>query len=732
MRNGNFLFFSIFTFFSVFNLSGISFNSITLSNDDKLLLTAEADSLKTLFLFTLSDKTIQPLTSFPEKLQLIDNGRTILAINRFGVTKIPVAGGLPSFFTGYPSFMEGNLPLTDRFNEFTASANGRWILYIEPSSPAYGNLFLVNTDSGIKRLVSEKVELPVSDFPAKWSPDSRLFVYLKGGRLYFYPILGDLSTMIDERYRIIGSGGINSVFWGQQGDFFYLQGKILYRIISTELFTRTIYGDFLSAGSVASSLPIEFDSGFDRFWIAPDSKSILIDKSGKTFFIFRLGENPITSASLPFVSIPQGADNFNVLWSSGYLSIISSFNNEPIIWRFEINETSINTLSNKNIPDSSNGALSPDGTRAVFWGKNGLELWDFSTWRPLQRLSRENVYYCVWSSNTQLISGNAKYIEEINISDSNLSRRSICLSNVDEAGFEFVQSGSSRIFARIESEWFTTDGKSSWVPANYPQLQQVSLSSERYRAFLEPQPSGVFENIPMIRSVNSANTTPLISGYSEGNNYFTAGKPQVALCFDLYDDDTGLYQVLSALNRHKIKATFFLNGNFIRQNPGATAVISQSGHETGSLFYAPIDFSDSRYRITQEYIAQGLARNEDEFFRATGKELSLLWHPPFYRSTNFIINAAAGAGYKTVERTIDPGDWLSVEDAVKLNINQTQPSEMIEQIMQKKTNGAIIPIRLGLLPGRRDEYLFQRIDILLEAMIRSGIEIVPVSKITGK
>jgi peptidoglycan/xylan/chitin deacetylase (PgdA/CDA1 family) len=388
-------------------------------------------------------------------------------------------------------------------------------------------------------------------------------------------------------------------------------------------------------------------------------------------------------------------------------------------------------LSNRNIPDSSTGALSPDGSRAAFWGKNGIELWDFSAWRPLQRLSSESVYFCAWSSNSQLISGNGKFIEEINISDANVTRRSICLSNVDEAGFEFVSSGSSRILARIENDWFATDGKSLWVPVNNVQLQQASLSSERYRAFLEPQPSGAFVNIPMIRSINSANSMPLIPNYS-ANNASSAGKLQVAFCFDLYDDDTGLYQVLSALRRHNIKTTFFLNGNFIRQNPAAAAIIAQAGHETGSLFYAPIDFSDSKYRITQEFIAQGLARNEDEYFHATGKELSLLWHPPFYRSANFIITAAAAAGYKTVERTIDPGDWLSIEDAAQLNIRQGAPSDMIEQIMLKKTNGAIIPIRLGLLPGKRDEYLFQRIDILIEAMIRSGVDIVPVSKITGK
>jgi peptidoglycan/xylan/chitin deacetylase (PgdA/CDA1 family) len=207
---------------------------------------------------------------------------------------------------------------------------------------------------------------------------------------------------------------------------------------------------------------------------------------------------------------------------------------------------------------------------------------------------------------------------------------------------------------------------------------------------------------------------------------------EIALCFDLYDDDTGLPHVLAALRRNNIRATFFLNGDFIRRNPAAAAAIAEAGHETASLFYAPLDFSDSRYRITQEFITRGLARNEDEFFNATGRELSLLWHPPFFRSSSLINNAASAAGYFTVERTIDPGDWLSRGDAVRLNLRQTTPSQMIETIIETKSASAVVPVRLGLLPGGRDEYLFQRIDVLLDALLRSGCVIVPVSTVTGR
>jgi hypothetical protein len=55
---------------------------------------------------------------------------------------------------------------------------------------------------------------------------------------------------------------------------------------------------------------------------------------------------------------------------------------------------------------------------------------------------------------------------------------------------------------------------------------------------------------------------------------------------------------------------------------------------------------------------------------------------------------------------------------------------MVEFIMGKKHPDAVIPIRLGLLPGGRDDYLFQYIDILLDALIRSGVKVVPVSALT--
>jgi len=729
MKERKFLLLFIILIFPVFLLSGISFNDLNLSNDDRLLFSAEFEGQRTVFISSLADLSVQQLTAFPERLQLVDNGRTILAMNRFGAVKIQVSGGLPYPIPGYPSFTANNVPLMGKLQEMAASPDGRWILYVEPVTAAYGNLLLIEVLSGAKRVISERVELPAIDFPARWNPDSRYFVYSKGGRLFYFPIISNLSALVDERFRTIGPGTITSVSWGLFGDFYYLTGNTVYRVINPELFTRSVYGDFLSIGAAAGSLPVDFDSTLDRYWISPDSRSILINKNGKALFIFPLGVNQDNSSILLSTAIPQGAENINVLWaSSGRLVIISTIKNEVKVWRFEIIGNTIKNLASAGVPLSSSGALSPDGTKAAFWGRNGLELWDFTNWRLIHK-SGNPVYSCVWNGNGLLIAGGDRFIEEINASEPGFMPRRICLSDADEFGFDSSVRNPSQILARLGNEWFATNGYDSWAGVNNPQLKQVSLTSERYRVFLEPQHSGHYKNIPIVRSVFSPNSVPLVAGHSANSAFTLDRQMPVALCFDLYDDDTGLYHVLAALRSRGMKATFFLNGDFIRRNPLAAAAIAEAGHETASMFYAPIDFSDTRYRITNEFIISGLARNEDEFFHSTGRELSTIWHPPFFRASALINSAAAAAGYTTVTRTIDPGDWLSREEAIRLNLRQIPPSQMIEQIIQQKKPGAVIPIRLGSLPGGRDEYLFQRIDVLLDALVRSGCVVVTVSEV---
>jgi peptidoglycan/xylan/chitin deacetylase (PgdA/CDA1 family) len=230
------------------------------------------------------------------------------------------------------------------------------------------------------------------------------------------------------------------------------------------------------------------------------------------------------------------------------------------------------------------------------------------------------------------------------------------------------------------------------------------------------EPAGTFSVFPSLQP-----------GLSQASRLPRAGSREVALYFDLYDDDQGLPEILDALNCFNIKATFFLNGEFIRRHPLAVSEIVAAGHEAASMFFALIDLSDARYRAGDDFISRGLARNEDEFFRVTGKELALFWHPPWYAVSPAIAASASKAGYVTCGKDVDPLDWVSHEDEKRLGLPMLAPSEMIEYIMEEVKPGSIIPVRLGLLPGGRNGYLFNRINVLLDALVRDGYSLIPVS-----
>jgi peptidoglycan/xylan/chitin deacetylase (PgdA/CDA1 family) len=753
---------ALFLFFALLRplAALVSFGGLDLSDDNRLLFRADvrhdgSPSQNALFVSRLTDLALNQMTAFPEQMELVSNGRLIQVRNAFGALRIPLEGGLPQGVAGFPSFVSGKAVTGGRAEDMAASQDGRWLLYVEPQSPAYGNLMLVDTHSGEKKIAALNVERPDARFPACWSPDSRVFVYASGGKLYYYTVNPAQTAAVDDRYRVIGEGTINSVSWSGTGDFFYLKGSTVFRVRGSELFARTLYADFLEIGAVLGKIPFEFDGNFDRFWISADSRSILLSKGGRNIFYYPLAMDDFNTveASLPYVVIPQCSYDINVLWaSSGPLTVIASVMEEEgpevIVYRLSPQTDAADQRNGRPLsprtafvpleaPPGSAAALSPDGTKALFWGEKGIVLYDYINWRVLRTVSSRPAFSCFWISNEEFVTGDDLRIERVLVSG---FRSLVCLAGASEYSFEEQGKG---VLAQSGGVWFGTDGTSPWAEVSSPQRRNPSQVSGRYRVYLENQVSGPYENLPMIRNTVGVGTMALVPGFqyqreapprdlpeaSRGifSHGLRTGLREVSLCFDLYDDITGLPQALDALRRFGFRATFFLNGEFIRRYPEAARVIAMGGHETASMFFAPMDLSDSRFRVGGDFISRGLARNEDEFYKASQRELALLWHPPYYAGSTEIAEAAAQVGYRSSGRDVDPLDWVSREDARRLGLAQLSAGDMIDRIVESKRPGSIIPIRLGILSGGRSDYLFLRLDVLLDALVRSGYTVVPVS-----
>jgi len=247
----------------------------------------------------------------------------------------------------------------------------------------------------------------------------------------------------------------------------------------------------------------------------------------------------------------------------------------------------------------------------------------------------------------------------------------------------------------------------------------------------------------MIRSVKALGTRPLFpppaTSYApfpdkeepRAGASFDHGsrirRRELAIVFDAIGSADGLVDVLNVLKDYGVTATFFVNGEFVRESPGAARLLAGSGNEIGSMFFTAVDPTDARFKIDTEYVRRGLARAEDEWFSATGKELSLLWHTPYYTVNTDILAAGASMNYTFVGRDVDPLDWVTLADVARMPSSYLDAHRIVEKVLAEARPGSIIPIRLGIPAGGRDDYLFRELALLVDNLVGSGYRIVPVS-----
>jgi peptidoglycan/xylan/chitin deacetylase (PgdA/CDA1 family) len=262
---------------------------------------------------------------------------------------------------------------------------------------------------------------------------------------------------------------------------------------------------------------------------------------------------------------------------------------------------------------------------------------------------------------------------------------------------------------------------------------------------MEGSVRGSYASLVMVREAKGLGTTPMFppestvyeafprTGDPVDFKNFTHGaqlrRREVSLVFNAIDSAEGLMPILNTLSAYKIRATFFVNGEFMRRYPDMVREIADSGHEVGSLFYAYFNMTDSRFAVDRAFVKGGLARNEDDYFAATGRELSLLWHAPYYIVNSEIIAGGAEMNYAYVGRDVDSYDWVAASESLDGRGIYLPAADIVEHIVTEKKPGSIIPLRIGVGEGRRDDYLFQKLDLVINELARRGYEIVPVSSL---
>jgi hypothetical protein len=102
---------------------------------------------------------------------------------------------------------------------------------------------------------------------------------------------------------------------------------------------------------------------------------------------------------------------------------------------------------------------------------------------------------------------------------------------------------------------------------------------------------------------------------------------------------------------------------------------------------------------------------------------------PDYYLTNTILKAGENSGYTWIDKGLAPQDYVTYEKSLEEEIQYLSTSEIIDYVIENLEPGAIIPISVGIASGTRGDYLYDKLDVLISAILSEGYEIVTVSEL---
>ena len=745
----------------------LEFRGLDLGSDDCLLFSATTvlpgdGSFDTLFASDLAKGGTVQLTIYPEHVALIEGGRRLQVQNRFGLFRSDAALSSLGPVAGYPSFARGSSVRSGRLLPSAASPDGAYVLSIVPTSAAFARLVLFDVAKGTETVVAADLEYSFEEMPSRWSPDSRRFIYAKGGSLYYFSIEQFIrKQMLEEEKRRIGPGKIQCVRWGEDSSLYYLRGASLFRILPAEFFTQAFYEGKAGMGALVGKMPFSFDPSFDAFWVSREGSRVILSKGGRNLFLIYLNPDDFGSearvAALPYLYLQGDTVVRDVLWPDRSQATVftgSLRDGARSSGAYRLDAPSDPSLiglapavSELPVEGALELVLSPDGSRVAVVTKDGVTIRAYADWALVVEVKAAGALHALWASGDKIVVAGSNLIEAVTLSSG--TRSLVALSKADAYGRsengDIVAAVNGRGFSRpsVGGETAKAAPAGSWVGISAYAALAASLSSTSYRVFLDALGSGFYRNTIMVRSVKALGTKTLFppppSAYAvypdreepRSPGMFDHGsrirRREVALVFDALDSPEGLIQVLSVLKDYGIRATFFVNGEFVRQSPGAARLLAGSGHEIGSMFYTSVDLTDAKFRIDQVYIRRGLGTAEELWNQATGTDLSPLWHTPYYKTNSDILEYGASAGYTYVGSDVDPLDWVSKADAMSMPGAYLGAHALVERILARTKPGSIIPLRLGASPGGRDDYLFRELALLVDALVGLGYDVVPIS-----
>ena len=184
---------------------------------------------------------------------------------------------------------------------------------------------------------------------------------------------------------------------------------------------------------------------------------------------------------------------------------------------------------------------------------------------------------------------------------------------------------------------------------------------------------------------------------------------KISISFDAAWGSEDFAQIIEILEKHNVKTTFFMTGEWVEKYPECVKTLVKKGHDLGNHSATHPDMT----KLSKEAQKEQLLKVHNAVKELTGYEMEL-FRPPYGAYNNEVIRTCYEIGYYPIQWSVDSLDWKDLS-----------ATEIINKVCNHKAldNGAIILCHNGA------KHTAEALDEMLINLKNQGYEIVPISEL---
>ena len=184
---------------------------------------------------------------------------------------------------------------------------------------------------------------------------------------------------------------------------------------------------------------------------------------------------------------------------------------------------------------------------------------------------------------------------------------------------------------------------------------------------------------------------------------------KISISFDAAWGAEDFPKIIEILEKHNVKATFFMTGEWVEKYPECVKTLVEKGHDLGNHSTSHPDMT----KLTKEKQREQILEVHNAVKELTGYKMEL-FRPPYGAYNNEVIRTCYENGYFPIQWDVDSLDWKDLS-----------ATEIINKVCNHKDLdcGSIILCHNGA------KHTAEALDEMLTNLKNQGYEIVPISEL---